>query len=74
MEIVYILLGILAVMAAFGNGNTKDTGKSDVFQFILDQPFGKVLLFIVAFGLLGYVVWRLVEAIKDPHSHGNKAK
>jgi hypothetical protein len=72
--IVYSLIGILAAIAAFGTGNSKNTGKTDAIKFLLEQPLGKTMVFLVALGLLGYVVWRMVEAIKDPHRHGTDIK
>lgn len=72
--IVYILLGILAVQAAFNWGG-KITGTTGVFQTIASQPFGKIMLFLVGIGLLGYVVWRFFQAIRDPehNDHGASA-
>lgn len=72
--IVYCLLGVLALIAAFGSGSSKNTEKQDIFNLILEQPFGKFLLGAVAVGLLGYVMWRLIEVFKDPHNHGKKIK
>jgi len=74
--IVYCLVGILAFMAAFelGGKSTQDAGKKGVFQFILQQPFGKILLAVVALGLLCYAVWRLIEAVKDTEDKGNETK
>ncbi|WP_347158791.1 DUF1206 domain-containing protein [Pontibacter chitinilyticus] len=74
--VVYCLVGILAFMAAFelGGKSEKNAGKKGVFQFILEQPFGQVLLGIVAFGLFCYCIWRLIEAIKDTERKGNDAK
>lgn len=72
--IVYCLLGILAVIAAFGSGSTDDTNKTNILNIILGQPFGKIILGIVAVGLIGYVMWRAIETIKDPHNHGNSGK
>lgn len=72
--VVYSIVGILASMAAFGIGTTKNTDRNGVINFIVDQPLGKVLLGIVCVGLLGYVMWRLIETFKDPHDHGNGAK
>lgn len=63
--IVYIIIGVLAFMAAVDWGG-RVTGTEGAFQTIASQPFGKVMLFVVAIGLLGYVLWRFVEAIKDP--------
>lgn len=70
--LVYIIIGVLAVMAAFNWGG-RVTGSEGAFQVIASQPFGKVLLFLVAIGLLGYVLWRFVEAIKDPEHQDSGA-
>ena len=63
--IVYMLVGILAFQAAFNWGG-RVTGSKGAFRTIASQPFGNILLFLVAIGLLGYVVWRFVEAFRDP--------
>jgi hypothetical protein len=68
--VVYALVGVLAFQAAFNWGG-KVSGSEGAFRTIANQPFGKVLLFIVALGLVGYVVWRLVQAIYDPE-HGDE--
>lgn len=70
---VYIVVGALATMAAFGmGGETTDT--RGALQAIEEQPFGKVALSAVAFGLLGYVVWRLLQSIADPDEKGTSLK
>lgn len=63
--VVYLLVGILAVQAAFNWGG-QVTGSRGAFQAIASQPFGNVLLFLVSVGLVGYAVWRFIEAIRDP--------
>lgn len=63
--IVYILVGLLAFQAAFNWGG-KVTGSKGAFQTIASQPFGNIMLFLVTVGLLGYVVWRFVQAATDP--------
>jgi NADH:ubiquinone oxidoreductase subunit 5 (subunit L)/multisubunit Na+/H+ antiporter MnhA subunit len=63
--IVYCLVGILAFQAAVNWGG-RITGSEGAFRTIANQPFGNILLFLVAIGLIGYVVWRFVEAIFDP--------
>ncbi len=45
-----------------------------LFKTIVNQPFAKFLLALVAIGLIGYVIWRFVQAIKDPENKGNDAK
>ncbi|MBD2106844.1 DUF1206 domain-containing protein [Nodosilinea sp. FACHB-13] len=70
--IVYMIVGLLAVMAAFDWGG-RITGTEGAFQTIASQPFGKLMLFIVAIGLLGYVLWQFVQAIKDPEHQDSGA-
>ena len=71
--VVYCLIGILTAMAAFGLQGKK-AGKTDAFNLIYEQPFGKILLLIVACGLLGYVTWRFFQAFRDIDHKGNDAK
>ncbi|MEM8808993.1 MAG: DUF1206 domain-containing protein [Cyanobacteria bacterium P01_G01_bin.38] len=68
--VVYMLSGILAVQAAFNWGG-KTTGSEGVLRTIAAQPFGQILLFLVGAGLIGYIVWRLVQAVRDPEHEGN---
>lgn len=71
--VVYGIVGLLAAQAAFSaGGRTTDT--QGALGAIVTQPFGKVLLSLVAIGLIGYVVWRFVQAIKDPENKGTDAK
>lgn len=63
--VVYIIVGVLAFQAAFNWGG-RITGSKGAFRTIENQPFGNFLLFLVGVGLLGYVVWRFVEAFRDP--------
>ncbi len=69
--LVYIVVGFLAVEAAVGaGGGTTDT--QGALRVIGDAPFGKILLFVVAIGLLGYAVWRLVSALVDGERRGDE--
>jgi hypothetical protein len=61
-------------MAATGVQGGKTADKQQALQTIQDLPFGRVLLGLVAFGLLGYVVWRLVQAFRDTEDKGSDAK
>ncbi|MFF2499039.1 MULTISPECIES: DUF1206 domain-containing protein [unclassified Peribacillus] len=70
---VYVLLGLLAAMAAFGIGG-KVTGTNGVLQSIAAVPFGEVLLWLIGIGLLGYIIWQIIKAIKDPENKGHDAK
>ena len=71
--LLYVTIGILAAQAAFGpGGRTTDT--QGALRTVRDMTFGRVMLLVVAAGLLGYAVWRIVEAIVDPDCRGNGAK
>jgi len=70
--VVYVLVGVLAVQAAFSWGG-KVTGSKGAFRTIASQPFGQVMLILVAVGLVGYVVWRFVEAFRDPEHNDSGA-
>ena len=67
--VVYLIVGGIAAQAAF-TPSERVEGSEGAMATILDQPFGKTLLGIVAVGLAGYVVWRLVQAAMDPE-HGD---
>jgi hypothetical protein len=41
---------------------------------IAAQPFGQILLGITAIGLVGYVIWRFVQAAMDTENKGTDAK
>jgi type IV secretory pathway VirB2 component (pilin) len=62
---VYVLIGILAVMAAIGQGGSGNASKQGAAQMIFDQPFGKFLAILVVIGIMGFVVWRFVQAFKS---------
>ncbi len=59
--VVYLSLSMLAAQAVWAGGG-KTGGSRGAISAIAEQPFGRVLLFIVAGGLACYVLWRLVDA------------
>jgi hypothetical protein len=71
--VVYFVVGALAAEAAFGQGG-QTTDQQGALVEILHQPFGQILLGVVAVGLFGYALWRLVEASLDPERNGKDAK
>lgn len=71
--VVYLVVGWLAIQVALGSGGDA-TSKKGALTEIAQQPFGQVMLGIVAFGLFAYTLWRLVQSIKDPEGKGNDAK
>ena len=59
--VVYAIIGVLALKLAFGQGG-KLTNQQGALHTVAHQPFGKLLLTLVAIGLGGYFLWRLVRA------------
>ncbi|MCB1885222.1 MAG: DUF1206 domain-containing protein [Geminicoccaceae bacterium] len=73
--LVYLIIGGLAFLAAVGPGAGGDTTDTKgALRTLLSQPFGQVILGVAALGLLGYGVWRLVMAWRDPEAEGMGAK
>lgn len=71
--VVYLIIGGVAAQAAFSAAEQVE-GTEGALATILDQPFGRVLLGIVALGLAGFVVWRAVQAVMDPEHRGGGMK
>jgi hypothetical protein len=59
--VIYAIIGVLAIKLALGDGG-KTTNQQGALETIAKQPFGKVLLILMAIGLAGYATWRLVRA------------
>jgi hypothetical protein len=60
--LIYAIIGILALKLALGHGG-KLTDQKGALHTIARQPFGKLLLTLVAIGLGGYSLWRLIRAV-----------
>lgn len=59
--VVHLLLASLAVQLALG-GSGEEASSSGALQQLAEQPFGGVLLAVVAGGLLTLTLWQLIEA------------
>lgn len=64
--VVYLLVGILAVQAALGSSQATDS--KGALRSIIDAPFGRVLLAVMALGLFSYAAWRAYSAVANPES------
>lgn len=60
--LIYGIVGVLAVQLAAGVAGTT-ASQQGAMQAIASQPFGRVLLIVVAIGLGGYGMWRLIHAL-----------
>ena len=59
--LVYGIIGVLALKLAVGHGG-KLANQQGALHTVAHQPFGKLLLTLVAVGLGGYSLWRFVRA------------
>jgi Domain of Unknown Function (DUF1206) len=67
--IVYATIGVLAALTALsqGGGTTDSHG---ALAWIVQAPFGRVILGALALGFAGYAAWRCIQAIRDTESKG----
>jgi len=69
--------GAGALAAGPGEGPARreeDAGRDGALRAIAAQPFGRVLLAILAVGLAGYAVWRFAQGILDRDAEGEGMK
>lgn len=72
--VVYLLIGILAARAAFGDAGGRSTGSGGALRTLLDEPLGTVLVGLIGAGLAAYALWRAFSALVDPEDHGTDAR
>lgn len=67
--VVYVLIGLLAFMAAFelGGQSASDADRSGVFVQLKDLPAGTTLLALVTAGLVCYSIWRGIQAFRPTY-------
>jgi hypothetical protein len=70
---VYVLIGVVAARAALGTGD-QTIDSHGAFGRIVEMPMGTWLLGAIAVGLLGYTVWRTVQALLDTEHKGSEPK
>ena len=58
---IYAIIGVLALKLAIGSGG-KLTNQHGALTTVANQPFGSLLLTLLAIGLGGYALWRLFRA------------
>lgn len=70
--VVYLIIGIFALLAARGASQPADSHSS--LEALLAQPFGNVLVGLVVIGLLAFAAWRVLQATRDVDHHGKELK
>ncbi len=71
--LVYGLIGVLAVQVALGRGGATTDNKGALTR-IAEAPFGRLLLIAVTLGILGFALWRFLQAILDTDNVGTEPK
>jgi hypothetical protein len=70
--LVYLIIGGLALLAAFGRART--VGARGALETLLARPFGQGLLWAIAAGFLCFACWRALQALLDADHFGNDAR
>ena len=70
---IYGVVGLLAAAAAFNRGG-EITDTRGALRVILSHPFGNTILWVLAAGLCGYSLWRLLDSVFDPEGRGTSPK
>ncbi|MDO7898360.1 DUF1206 domain-containing protein [Pseudomonas citrulli] len=70
--VIYLIIGLFALLAAKDSSNPKDSHKS--LEALLGQPFGHALVGLVVIGLLAFAGWRVLQATRDVDHHGHDLK
>ena len=71
--VLYVVVALLALRIATGNFDER-ADKQGAMQAVVRQPFGKVLVAILAVGFAGYALWRFVEAVIGPQDEKDPRK
>jgi hypothetical protein len=68
--IVYAAIGLVAILSFL---QIKDGGADEASLLVyLDKYFvGRIVIWVVLLGMLGYIVWRIYETVYDPYQYGN---
>lgn len=62
--VVYGLVGGIAIRAALASGDAE--GAPGALASLADDQGGRLMLLLIALGLLAHVLWRAVQALLDP--------
>lgn len=62
--VLYGTIAVLSLQVAFpGGGGGETTGKEGAIKTLAEQPLGTFVLVVLTIGLIGYALWRLVQAV-----------
>lgn len=64
--VLYMTISALAASAALGMGGKAGPDSRHALVKIFEAPFGRFLVGVVAVGLVGYALWRIIEGVTNP--------
>jgi hypothetical protein len=70
---IYVIVAVIAINVALGGGGTPED-RQGALQSLADEPFGKILLGLLAAGFAAYALWRLAEGLFDRGNEGDAPK
>jgi fumarate reductase subunit D len=70
---LYAVMGLLALGLTLGFGGGQTTDLSGSLVFLINNPFGKLVLIVAVIGLGAYSLWGFTRAIFDPLHRGRGA-
>lgn len=68
--VVYALIGLLSLQLALSHRG-QVTDQTGAVAYLSAQPFGKLIVILLAVGLIGYALWGFVRALFDPLHRGS---
>src|SRR5512135_3252036 len=71
--LIWGVIGLLAIQVAVGSGGAL-TDQQGAIAAVGSTPVGKILLYVMLLGLVGYGLWGLIRAVVDPLHEGHDAK
>ncbi len=69
---LFIVIGILALMVAFGQKGGELADPTGALTFIAQFTYGKILLVIFIFGAASHGVWNILRGAADVDAAGDK--
>jgi len=70
--LVYVVVGVLAVFAAYYGGQAE--GTRGALATLTDKSWGNALLGFITLGLFAYAIWRAIDAFLDLENEGDGPK
>ena len=71
--IVYSAIGIIAILS-FLKLKQGGADEASLFAYLDQYLAGKILVWIIMLGMVSYIIWRIIETIRDPYGYGRQLK